>query len=197
MPAKSLVIMLALLVCLAGNAAAQDCAPPKGFVDIEHPAIVESDKLVSHTEQITVDHTLAEVVDTNAKKSLKDAIHQAGSLPGVSGTYSLGEIPFGTPGSHASSVSATGRIWRSRCWKTPAQAKPSGFATSCGITRPARQSRSSTVSVNSTIPRSAPGTHASCGLTHSSSRAMSSPATWGPWGDICFVLFFSTGSMRR
>ena len=100
MLAKSLGIMLTLLVGFAGNAVAQDCAPPKGFVDIEHPAIVESDKLVSHTEQITVNHTLTEVIDTNAKKSLKDAIHKAGSLPGVSGTYLLGKIPFGTPGSH-------------------------------------------------------------------------------------------------
>lgn len=100
MATKSLWPMLALLLGFAGNAGAQDCVPPKGFVDIQHPSIVGSDHLVSHTEQITVSHSLAEVMDTNAKTDLKNAIHKAGSLPGVAGTYLLGEIPFGTVGSH-------------------------------------------------------------------------------------------------
>jgi hypothetical protein len=100
MATKSLGTMLALLLGFAGNAGAQDCVPPKGFVDIQHPSIVGSDHLVSHTEQITVNHSLAEVTDRNAKTDLKNAIHKAGSLPGVAGTYSLGEIPFGTAGSH-------------------------------------------------------------------------------------------------
>ena len=90
MATKSSWPMLALLLGFAGNAGAQDCVPPKGFVDIQHPSIVGSDHLVSHTEQITVNHSLAEVMDTNAKTDLKNAIHKAGSLPGVAGTYLLG-----------------------------------------------------------------------------------------------------------
>ena len=100
MRTKFLGGMLALSVVLAGSAAAQSCVPPKGFVDIPHPSIEGADPLVSHTEEITVSHTLAAVMDANAKTNLKDAIHKAGSLPGVSGTYSLGQIPFGTPGAH-------------------------------------------------------------------------------------------------
>ena len=100
MPSKFLGSILALSVGLAGGAAAQNCVPPKGFVDIQHPSTTGPDQLVSHTEEITVSHPLAAIMDANAKKDLKDAIHKAGSLPGVSGTYSLGQIPFGTPGAH-------------------------------------------------------------------------------------------------
>ena len=199
MATKSLWPMLALLLGFAGNAGAQDCVPPKGFVDIQHPSIVGSDHLVSHTEQITVNHSLAECqLDTNAKTDLKNAIHKAGSLPGVAGTHLLGEIPFGTVGSHRLVCLSDGSTLEgNRFWKMSTRAKPPCFAISCGITRPVRQNRLSTVSVSSTMPKSALGAHASRGPTHSSSRAMSFPVTSGLWAGISSAWFFSTGNMRR
>jgi hypothetical protein len=84
---------------VAVRTSAQTCAPPSGFVDTPHPATGgAAERLVSHTEQITVDGPLAEVVSAASKTDLKDAIHKTSSLPGVTGDYQLGSIPFGTPG---------------------------------------------------------------------------------------------------
>ena len=80
-------------------APAQVCSPPPGLNDGPHPIVANPDQLVAHTEEITVAHPLAQVLDTNAKIELKDAIHKAGSLPGVVGTSPLGTIPFPRPGS--------------------------------------------------------------------------------------------------
>ena len=63
-----------------------------------HPTVAAPEQLVAHTEEITVAHPLVQVLETNAKVSLKDAIHKAGSLPGVTGEYPLGNIKFPTPG---------------------------------------------------------------------------------------------------
>jgi hypothetical protein len=87
-------------ISAAGGTYAQTCAPPSGFIDIPHPTVAAAEQLVAHTEEITVDRPLAEVLSDGSKTSLKDAIHKSGSLPGVAGTYPLGNIPFGTPGSH-------------------------------------------------------------------------------------------------
>jgi catechol 2,3-dioxygenase-like lactoylglutathione lyase family enzyme len=81
------------------SARAQACAPPAGFVDKPRPIVGAAEQLVVHTEEITVGQPLAEVLKVNSQTSLKDAIHKAGSLPGVTGTYPLGDVPFGTPGS--------------------------------------------------------------------------------------------------
>jgi hypothetical protein len=95
---------LVALNCLAWtgvavSTSAQTCAPPSGFVDTPHPTTgVTAEQLVSHSEEITVDSSLAEVVSAASKTSLKDAIHKTSSLPGVTGDYPLGNIPFGTPG---------------------------------------------------------------------------------------------------
>jgi hypothetical protein len=80
------------------SAAAEVCVPPPGFVDIPHPTLAAQNPLVSHTEEITVDQPLAVVLDAASRTDLKDAIHKAGSLPGVSGEHPLNDIPFGTPG---------------------------------------------------------------------------------------------------
>lgn len=80
------------------GANAEPCALPVGFVDTPHPAIAETNKLVSHTEEITVDKPLDQVIRENAKTDLKDAIQKTGPLPGVAGTHQLGDIPFGTTG---------------------------------------------------------------------------------------------------
>jgi len=77
---------------------AQTCVPPPGFVEMQRPALTGLDPLVAHTEEVTVPHSLAEVLDAGARTSLKDAIHKAGGLPGVTGVYPLGTLPFPAPG---------------------------------------------------------------------------------------------------
>jgi hypothetical protein len=93
---------ISTLLILAGalssiTAVAQNCAPPRGFVDRSPPAIASPGELVAHTEEITVDRPLDAVLNASRKK-LKDTIKKAGSLPGVAGDYPLNDIPFGTPG---------------------------------------------------------------------------------------------------
>jgi hypothetical protein len=77
---------------------AQSCAPPPGFVDRPHPAIVDTNELAAHTEEITVNRPLAVVLSSAAKTDIKDAIRKAGDLPGVTGHYALNQIPFGSAG---------------------------------------------------------------------------------------------------
>jgi hypothetical protein len=89
---------LLLLAIGSSSAIAQACTPPAGFVDVPHPTLTAQQILVSHTEEITVDQPLAVVLDAASRTDLKDAIHKAGSLPGVSGEHPLNDIPFGTPG---------------------------------------------------------------------------------------------------
>ncbi|HEX4067535.1 MAG TPA: hypothetical protein VHZ09_16065 [Acidobacteriaceae bacterium] len=93
------ILVATIGLTVAVKAQTPACSPPPGFVDIPHPALASTDPLVSHTEEITVNRPLAEVLSANSKVSLKDAIHRAGSLPGVSGDYPLSTKPFGTPGS--------------------------------------------------------------------------------------------------
>ena len=77
---------------------AQVCVPPSGFVDTPRPAIADAKELVSHTEEITIDRPLAEVL-ADSNKPLKDTIHKTSSLPGVSGDHMLTQGTFGVPGS--------------------------------------------------------------------------------------------------
>ncbi len=90
--------MLTTIASIVTTAAAQTCTPPPGFIDKPHPPVAAPEQLVAHSEEITVAHPLVQVLEKNAKVSLKDAIHKAGSLPGVTGEYPLGDIPFPTPG---------------------------------------------------------------------------------------------------
>ena len=93
-------MLMAFPVTFAISVNAQVCSPPSGFSNGPHPIIADPGQLVAHTEEeITVAHSLAEVMDKNAKVELKDAIHKAGSLPGVVGIFPLGTIPFPRPGS--------------------------------------------------------------------------------------------------
>lgn len=94
-----LCMLMAPPAIFSTSASAQVCSPPSGFINGPHPIIAGPDQLVAHTEEITVAHPLAEVLDKNAKVELKDAIHKAGSLPGVVGIFPLGTIPFPRPGS--------------------------------------------------------------------------------------------------
>jgi hypothetical protein len=92
------VVIGSLVFASAAAAAGEGCVSPPGFVDIPHPTLAAPERLVSHTEEITVDQPLAAVLDAAARTDLKDAIHKSGSLPGVSGEHPLNDIPFGTPG---------------------------------------------------------------------------------------------------
>jgi hypothetical protein len=94
-------ICFALIVAatsVSAGAIAQTCSPPRGFVNQPPPALAAPDRLAAHAEEITVNRPLAIVVSTAAKTDIKDAIHKAGDLPGVTGEYPLNSIPFGTPG---------------------------------------------------------------------------------------------------
>ena len=91
-----LTTITSTLTAISGGA--QTCTPPPGFIDNPHPQVAATEQLVAHTEGITVAHPLVQVLETNGKVSLKNAIHKAGSLPGVTGEYPLGNIPFPTPG---------------------------------------------------------------------------------------------------
>jgi hypothetical protein len=102
-PRKTHFLVLAAITLIAAIATAtttnaQTCQLPPNFVDMPHPTVAAPEQLVAHTEEITVAHSLAQVLETNAKVSLKDAIHKAGSLPGVTGEYPLGQLQFPTPG---------------------------------------------------------------------------------------------------
>jgi hypothetical protein len=80
------------------GASGQSCPLPPGFKDTPHPAIAPLERLVSHTEEITVDRPLAVVLHA-VDKPLSETIKSSTSLPGVTGSHMLTEGPFGAPGS--------------------------------------------------------------------------------------------------
>src|SRR5260370_16461811 len=65
----------------AGGTYAQTCAPPSGFIDIPHPTVAAAEQLVAHTEEITVDRPLPEVLSAGSKTTPNAAIHTHLSLP--------------------------------------------------------------------------------------------------------------------
>lgn len=93
-----ILITAAVPIGLCRCLSAQSCAPPPGFVDRPHPAMVDTNELAAHTEEITVNRPLAVVLNSAAKTDIKDAIRKAGDLPGVTGHYALNQIPFGSVG---------------------------------------------------------------------------------------------------
>ena len=72
--------------------------PPVGFLDSPPPAVAGPDKLVSHTEQITIDRPLAQVLASLDATPLAETISAAGGLPGVAATYTLTPGPYGDTG---------------------------------------------------------------------------------------------------
>jgi len=80
------------------GASARDCLPQPGFKDTPHPLIAPLERLVSHTEEITVDRPLAVVLHA-VDKPLSETIKSSTSLPGITGSHMLTEGPFGAPGS--------------------------------------------------------------------------------------------------
>jgi len=93
-----LLLAAAIATSVGSGALAQSCSPPAGFIDQPHPTLASPDLLAAHTEEITVNLPLGMVMAATVKMPLKDAIHKAGDLPGVTGDYPLNTIPFGTPG---------------------------------------------------------------------------------------------------
>ena len=95
-----LVAVFAFLASCGFNVwpSAATCVIPAGFIDTPHPALAPIDELVSHTEEIVINRPLAVVVSAS-DKPLQNAVHSAGSLPGVAGDVSLTPGVFGAPGS--------------------------------------------------------------------------------------------------
>jgi hypothetical protein len=93
-----LILIAAIVPASAVGAPATVCAPPPGFLDKAHPAIVPAEQLVSHTEQIVIDRAYP-VVSEAMNKPLNQVIRQSSSLPGVFGDYMLTPGEFGAPGS--------------------------------------------------------------------------------------------------
>lgn len=94
------LVLTSLTLFLASQSARGfECSPHPGFVYIPQPTIAPAEQLVSHTEEITVDRTIADLLNSAEKKDLKDTIKKGGSLPTVAGEYGLTQMPFGTPGS--------------------------------------------------------------------------------------------------
>jgi hypothetical protein len=88
----------AALFLLSNGVYPQNCVPGPGFVDTPHPAIGRSEEFVAHTEEITIERSLAVVLDV-VNKPLKDTFKKTDSLPTVSGDYMLTKGEFETPGS--------------------------------------------------------------------------------------------------
>ena len=95
---RRFTFVAAVLILSVTRVSARTCAPPPGFVDTPHPAIVPAEQLVAHTEEITIDRPLAVVLRV-VDKPIKDTFKKTDSLPMVSGEYQLTQNPFGTPGS--------------------------------------------------------------------------------------------------
>lgn len=91
-------LSVAWLTGVAGAATTSACAPPPGFKDAPHPVIATPEQLVAHTEEILINRPLS-VVSEAMNKPLEQALRGTGSLPGVSGDFTLTEGPFGAPGS--------------------------------------------------------------------------------------------------
>lgn len=86
------VIPLAVaLACLCGPAVAAsdvECPIPAGFVDAAPPDI-ETETLVHHVEEITINQPLDVVMAAADRTSIEKTMHGTSTLPGVAGTHLL------------------------------------------------------------------------------------------------------------
>lgn len=88
----------AILVVASVCAAETECTPPPSFKDTPHPAIAPAEQLISHTEEVVIERSMAEV-SAAMNRPLSQGILKSDSLPGVAGTHVLTEGNFGEPGS--------------------------------------------------------------------------------------------------
>ncbi len=86
--------VLLIAAIKASSASAETCAPPPGFVDTPHPEIAPIEQLISRTEEVTIERSLAAVRAGGGKTSLEETIDRTSGLPGVTGTYRLTQGPF-------------------------------------------------------------------------------------------------------
>lgn len=102
MEQRPILQVLRLIAGMAATTMAADaqaaCLPPAGFVDRPAPVALPFDRLVSHSESVTIDRPLATVLRIVRATSLKDAIDRKSNLPGVSGTHMLTPGDFDHPG---------------------------------------------------------------------------------------------------
>lgn len=89
-----IVLFVAISATQARTGSAQTCELPPGFVDTPHPAIAPIEELVSHTEEITIERSLAVLRDLSSRTPLAQTIDRTSGLPGVAGTRRLTEGPF-------------------------------------------------------------------------------------------------------
>lgn len=87
-----------ILVTASVCSAETGCTPPPGFKDTPHPAIAPAEQLISHTEEVVIQRSMAEV-SAAMDRPLSQGILKSDSLPGVAGTHVLTEGNFGAPGS--------------------------------------------------------------------------------------------------
>src|SRR5262245_28881437 len=88
---------VALTLGLLISARSVACEPPIGFVNPPRPDIAPLGELLSHTEQIDVARSLADVIKAGSRP-LSAGIRPTPDFPGVSGTFNLTRAGFGTVG---------------------------------------------------------------------------------------------------
>jgi hypothetical protein len=73
------------------------CEPPAGFVNPPRPDIASLEELLTHTEEIEIARSLADVVQAG-NRPLSQGIRPTAGMPGVSGTFRLTSEDYGTVG---------------------------------------------------------------------------------------------------
>lgn len=92
MQRNELVSLVAVGATIASAASADTCVPPPGFVDKPYPELTSADELVTHSEEVTIERSLAMVRDMASRTPL--VINRSGGLPGVTGSHRLNPGPF-------------------------------------------------------------------------------------------------------
>jgi hypothetical protein len=93
-----LVLLVAISAIEAPVVSAQTCELPPGFVDSPHPEIAPVEELVSHTEEVTIERSMAVLQYSAARTPLEQGIDRTSGLPSVTGTHRLTEVKFPEPG---------------------------------------------------------------------------------------------------
>jgi len=149
----SLSVAYACFCGPAMAASAVQCPVPAGFIDTVPPDI-ETEMLVDHTEEITVNRPLDIVVAEANRIPIEKTMHGTSTLPGVAGTHLLrGTWP--EPGALRATCLTDGAQRKSRSSPTRAAATPITFDMKYGTTRLHKPVRSSTPSEIFSRPTSA------------------------------------------
>ena len=189
-----LILFTAAASCLS----AQTCVPPPGFVDRPHPAMVDTNELGSaHRGDHGEPPTRGCFKPGGTKTDIKDAIHKAGDLPGVTGHYALNQIPFGSVGARRLVCLSDGATLEEEVLETRQAAIQACSGILSGTIRANKRGPSSMAWVNFMTSRSTTRTLTLCGPIPSNSRMTSSRDIWEAWAASFFGGGFSTGNMRH